>query len=117
MTSLVFAQTVAVDRYLGTLLEPRPDVRATAAPYYARRNYARLIRSGKMALGNAVAYRSKSISGERQNRRLAEKLPSTQVHRKWLREELLTEAARGERLVIAHRTGLWKLLKREQPPG
>ena len=66
-----------------------------------------------MVLVNAVAYRSTKIGSEPANRAVAERLPSTAVHRNWMRNELLPQARLGERLVIAHRNGLWNLKRHE----
>lgn len=114
VTPSEFAAPDANDRYLDLLRNPRAVHPGQIAPYYGARNYADLIASGDVALVNAVAYRSAAISREPDNRRLAEKLPSTAVHRAWLRDVLVPAASRGERLIIAHRTGLWKI-KRSEP--
>lgn len=108
-----FAVPSAVERYIDQLHNPRRLRPSELAPYYARRNFASLIGDGRLALVNAVAYRSAGISKEPQNRRVAALLPSTDVHRRWLRTELLKQAASGERLVIAHRNSLWNLKKSE----
>lgn len=104
-----------VTTYLDLLHNPRSVDPASIAPYYGQRNYSRLIAAGQLVLVNAVAYRSKGISTEPANKGLAEKLVSTRIHRNWLRKELLPAALRGERLVIAHRNGLWKLKSSEGP--
>ena len=114
ITPSEFAAPDAVDRYLDFLRNPRAVHPGQIAPYYGARNYADQIAAGEMVLVNAVAYRSKSISREPKNRRLAEQLPSTAVHRAWLREVLIPAASRGERLVVAHRTALWRI-KRSEP--
>ena len=62
------------------------------APYYRSRNYTLLIEKGVLVLVNAVAYRSPKITKEPRNLRVAELLPSTTVHRNWLRTELLPQA-------------------------
>jgi hypothetical protein len=113
ITPSEFPDRAAVDRYLDMLHHPRAVDPAEVAPYYGKRNYARLIANGSLVLVNAVAYRSPSISREPENRLLAERLPSTSTHRKWLRHELLLQASRGERLVIAHRNALWNLRRKE----
>jgi hypothetical protein len=115
ITPMEFAAEGSRKRYLDLLHNPRPVNPGDIAPYYGRRNYSHLIKSGRLALVNAVAYRSVGISREPQNRKLAEQLPSTQVHRNWLRQELLEQAKAGERLVIAHRNGLWRFKKTEGP--
>lgn len=58
---------------------------------------------------NSVAYRSKRLSREPENRRVAEHLPSVALHRRWLREVILPEAHADRRFVIAHRKGVWGL--------
>jgi hypothetical protein len=58
---------------------------------------------------NSVAYRSMRLSAEPHNRKVAETLPSVAVHRRWLRQVVLPAAARDEKLVIVHRSGLWGL--------
>lgn len=113
VTPAEFPDQRSHDRYLDLLHRPRAIEPGSIAPYYGSRNYSRLIADGILALVNAVAYRSPSISREPDNRKLAEQLPSTHVHRRWLRHELLNEAASGDRLVIAHRTSLWKISKAE----
>ena len=113
VTPSEFASPGAVERFLGLLRNPRAVHPSEIAPYYGARNYADLIAAGDMVLVNAVAYRSPAISREPDNRRLAERLPSTAIHRAWLRESLLASAGRGERLIIAHRTSLWKIKRSE----
>lgn len=114
VTPSEFAAPDALDRYLDLLRNPRAVHPGQIAPYYCARNYADLIAAGEMVLVNAVAYRSVSISREPNNRRLAEQLPSTAIHRAWLRDVLVPAASRGERLVVAHRTALWRI-KRSEP--
>lgn len=79
--------------------------------YYTRHALFPWVQTGKAVIVNAVAYRSPQISREPQNKRLADRLPSVEVHRRWLREELLPAAQQGRRLVIAHRWSLWDLPK------
>jgi hypothetical protein len=118
VTASEFLEANSVSRFIDLLHNPRQIDPSRIAPYYGKRNYAQLIRDGILVLVNAVAYRSKGISSESENKKLTELLPSTEVHRKWLRDELLLQAARGNRLVISHRNALWKLRKSEGPlPG
>jgi hypothetical protein len=114
VTPSEFLDQGAVERFIDFLHRPRAVDPSTIAPYYGARNYASAIASGELVLVNAVPYRSPSISKEPQNRRLAERLPSTKVHRNWLRSELLVQAQNGDRLVIAHRTALWKIKRTEE---
>ncbi|PWK56260.1 hypothetical protein C8D95_105328 [Silicimonas algicola] len=113
LTPSGFSNREAYVRFVQLLHEPCPVEPASIAPYYGKRNYRSLIASGRLAVVNAVPYRSRGISREPENRRIAERLPSTQVHRDWLRNELIPAAARGERLVVVHRTSLWKISRRE----
>ena len=110
-----FSQPDSFEKYMDMLHFPKAIDTISVAPYYARRNYASLIKSGRLALVNAVAYRSTSISKEPQNKRLLEKLASTRVHREWLRGELIPSAKAGKRLIIAHRNGLWNFRTVEGP--
>ena len=114
VTPSEFSEPDAIDRYLDLLHNPRAVHPGLIAPYYGARNYAELLAAGEMALVNAVAYRSPAISREPDNRRLVEQLPSTAIHRAWLQDFLIPAASRGERLVIAHRTSLWRI-KRSDP--
>jgi hypothetical protein len=108
-TPAEFADPSAVEAYLDRLHHPGPIEVGKMAPYYARANYAGHIASGRLALVNAVAYRSGKLSNEPLNKKLVEHLPSTALHRRWLREELVPQALAGERTIIAHRYGLWGL--------
>jgi hypothetical protein len=109
VTPSEFAGPGAVERYLDLLHSPQAVDPEIVAPYYARRNYAALISSGALVLINAVAYRSRSMSREPENRRVAELLPSTGVHRAALFTDLLPRASTGDRFVVAHRTRLWEI--------
>ncbi len=79
------------------------------SPYYTQQKIFPLIRGGSVAIVNAVAYRSPKITIEKENRRVAKTLPSANLHRQWLMEEVVPEARRNKRLVVAHRTSLWDL--------
>jgi len=118
VTPAEFADPGTAAMYLRRLYDPGPVVAEKVAPYYGERNYADLIASGVLALVNAVAYRTPDMSKEASNRKLVERLPSTAVHRTWLKSELLSQVARGERLVVANRSGLWDLQRSGDPvPG
>ncbi len=95
--------------YIDWLTGATTEVPRRLSPYYTRHKLYPLIRSGKLAIVNAVAYRSPKITEEKDNQRVAELLPSTKVHRRWLREEVLPAVRQGRRMVIAHRHKLWKL--------
>lgn len=79
------------------------------APYYGSVNFSHLIESGKVALANAVAYRSRKISKEPENAKLARRLPSLAVHRSWLRDEVIPDVKKGNRILVIKRGGLWGL--------
>lgn len=112
-TPAEFPDDESVQRYLSQLHRPRAVSPRTISPYYDAGNYGDLIENGKLALVNAVAYRSPKISNEPENRALAKRLPSTQVHRRWLRDELIPQAFAGERVVVVHRNRLWALSQDE----
>lgn len=112
VTPSEFSDSGAVTRYLEFLHNPRPIKPSKIAPYYGQRNYSRFIESGELALVNAVAYRSQVLS--KGDEAFAKKLPSTKVHREWLRSELMPTAKEGNRLIVAHRNMLWGLDKGEE---
>jgi hypothetical protein len=85
------------------------------SPYYTQNTAFRWVREGKAVIVNAVAYRSRKISEEPQNRKMVELLPSVGVHRHWLHEEVLPDAMGGRRCVVAHRWSLWKLSRSGAP--
>ena len=95
------------ERYLECLHDPSLMNPRVYSDYYLKWNYKEFLKDGNLAIVNVAAYRSKDFSSPRP--RIADKLPSVQLHRRWLREMLLPEAAEGERLVIAHRRTHWKL--------
>lgn len=76
------------------------------SPYYLRRNFSHWLIDGRVALVNAVAYRS--VDGKAPDvGRLAKLLHSARVHREWLQNVVAPSAARGERFVVVHRWSLW----------
>ena len=95
------------ERYLECLHDPSLMNPKVYSDYYLNLNYGNFLKDGNLAIVNVAAYRSRNFSSPRP--RIADKLPSVQLHRRWLREMLLSEAAAGERLVIAHRRTHWKL--------
>lgn len=104
MTPAEFRQPGSVARYLDRLYKPGPVEPTDVSPYYDNLQVADHLRSGKVAIVNAVAYRSgRGI----EKSPITRTLPSLAVHRRWLVNELLPAAERRERLVIAHRKGLW----------
>ena len=95
------------ERYLECLHDPSLMCPKGYSDYYLKWNYKEFLRDGHLAIVNVAAYRSPDFSGARQE--IADKLPSVQRHRQWLREELLPAAAKGDRFVVAHRYTHWKL--------
>lgn len=83
--------------------------------YYTQNTVFPWVKDGKAAIVNAVAYRTPNITQEPENKNVARLLPSANLHRQWLREELLPAAAAGERCVVAHRWSLWDLTPRKGP--
>ena len=117
ITPAEFNDEEATKRFVDLLRVPQPMVGPEISPYYTASGYADLLRSGDLALINAVAYRSRRISQEPENKHAAKGLPSAIFHRNWLRKVLLPAAALGEILVIAHRFTLWGLRSSENLPG
>lgn len=107
-TPTEFSHDDAIKRYIDLLHNPRPIDPKLVSPYYTG-NYGEYIRTGRLALVNAVAYRSGKLSGETKNKKLAHNLPSTLLHRQWLRNELIPQALSGDRKIIAHRNRMWQL--------
>ena len=102
-----FSEQGDAERYLERLHDPglmQPD---GYSQYYLKWNYTKFLADGDLVLVNAVAYRSPGFSYD--NQKIADKLPSVELHRRWLREDLLPAAADDERLVVAHRHRHWKL--------
>lgn len=96
-------------QYLKRLAHPEEANWPEVAPYYRGVNYAELVFSGKAAVVNACAYRSRKTSEEPDNRKLIEKLPSVRFNRVWLTKVVLPEAEAGRRIIVGKRHGLWSL--------
>ncbi len=114
LTPSEFAKSGAEDRWLSRVADPSAADWSDVSRYYDRANYGAKIRSGAIALINACAYRSPSLTSGL-TRELAEKLPSVTFHRRWLREALIPECKAGRRVVLANRWGLWKVSKSAFP--
>ncbi|MEM7270837.1 MAG: hypothetical protein AAF401_16490 [Pseudomonadota bacterium] len=108
-TAAEFNEEGSVNRYIENLHNPRAVKPQYISKYYAAGNYGDFISDGRLALVNAIAYRSGKLSEEKQNQQVAELLPSTQLHRQWLFDELIPQAMSGKRFVIAHRNRFWKI--------
>lgn len=107
-----------------SVLEYRSFLRGevTALPrrlsdYYVKGPFARWIADGSAVIVNAVPYRSPKLSSEPHNQRIAKRLTSLQVHRRWMTQEVLPEAKRGRRFVLVHRNGWWKIATEFAGPG
>jgi hypothetical protein len=106
-----FAQPGTQEAYIRWLHGEEGRLPSFVAPYYARGRLGPLVRSGDVVLVNAVGYRSVSLSGEPENRKLAKRLPSVAVHKRWVQDELVPSAQAGQRFLIVHRNGMWGLSK------
>ena len=102
-----FSKRGAAKRYLDCLHDPSLMCPKGYSDYYLKWNYKELLRAGYLAVVNVAAYRSPNFSSVRQ--RIAGELESVKLHRRWLHETLLPEAAAGKRLIIAHRYTHWDL--------
>ncbi len=80
---------------------------AARSDYYRKINYGELLFDGRAVMVDACAYRSKSLSNEPKNKKIAEDLPSVKFARRWLLEAVLPLANAGRRLVVAKRWSLW----------
>lgn len=105
MTPAEYPDTAARSRAINRLHYPGPIEPSEVSPYYAACNYAKWLRSGELALVNALPYRSINITTE--VRQVARSLPSSMRHKRWLTDEVFPDAQKGNRLVIAHRYALW----------
>lgn len=104
-----FADAEAFERYLSRIRDPESADWSNVSPYYDRVNYGPLVYRGEAVWINASPYRSPRISSEPDNKRLIKLLPSSASIRRWLIEAVVPLAARGERLVVVKRPGLWDL--------
>lgn len=117
LTPTEFARPEDRAEYVAYLHGDRSEFPTSLAPYYTASPLGPWLTAGKVAVVNAVAYRSPKLSQEPRNRRLAEMLPSVAAHRHWLHAEVIPAARAGKRLVIAHRHGMWRLDRREKVPN
>jgi hypothetical protein len=114
-TPLEFPDAAAAKRALDLLHNPRPVSSRDVSPYYASANYAPWLKTGELALVNAVAYRAPEITGGVV--RVSHELPSALLHRRWLNDELIPAARAGRRLIVAHRNRLWNLPRSRESLG
>ena len=104
-----FPDAEAFERYLERIRHPESADWSNVSPYYDRVNYGPLVYRGDAVWINASPYRSPRISAEPDNEHLVRMLPSSAFIRRWLIDAVLPLAARGERLVVIKRPGLWRL--------
>lgn len=109
MTPTEFADAASVNNYVARVDNPSQSDWSFVSRYYNGTNYGHLVASGDAVVVNACAYRSPKISEEPDNRAMIKRLPSAIFTRRWLLEAVLPMAARRERLIVAKRTGQWKL--------
>jgi hypothetical protein len=107
VTPLEFPDTASIERAITRLHHPGLIDPADVSSYYARANYSQWLKSGELALVNAVAYRAPRITED--INRIARKLPSTQAHVQWLWEDVIPAARDGLRYIVVHRNRLWNL--------
>ncbi len=109
LTPLEFVAPDSIAKFLARLSDPQEANWTEVPPYYQDVNYAELVFSGRAALVNACAYRSRRISEEPENRRVLDRLPSVHFNRAWLTEEILPQVKAGTRFIVAKRHRLWAL--------
>jgi hypothetical protein len=114
LTPREFASPDAAEIYRQALRKPRRSTSQYTSLYYMRGAMGEWLSLGKAAVVNALAYRSPKISGEPENRKLADHLPSVVFHRRWLRTQLLPAAEAGKVLVIIKRPPLWGVFTGER---
>jgi hypothetical protein len=106
-----------IDAYLSRVAKPDSADWSSLHKYYDSVNYGDLIPSGQAALLNCCAYRSPSISKEKDNQDLIARLPSCAFTRRWLEQEIVPLARDGKLLVVAKRFGLWRIGHLRGVPG
>lgn len=104
-----FPDREAFERYLGRIRDPEGADWSNVSPYYDRVNYGPLVYRGDAVWVNASPYRSPRISAEPDNLRLVTLLPTSVFIRRWLIDAVVPLAARGQRLIVVKRPGLWRL--------
>lgn len=108
-TEAEFPNDEAIAEYRAYLRSETKRLPTLLSSYYLAGPFSKMIEDGNVLLVNAVPYRSPQLSKEAENRHVAERLGSRAVHRKWLFEEVLPQAKRGDRFVFAHRNGWWRV--------
>jgi hypothetical protein len=105
LTPAEFADPGAGDEYRARL----HGLSAGVPAYYRSHALGPWLEDGRAVRVNAVAYRSRRLSAEPENRALAEQLASLALHRRWLADVVLPDVQKGRRFLIVHRNGMWKL--------
>jgi hypothetical protein len=96
------------EEFLDWLKGLRADFPRNLSKYYTEQpTVSEWVKQGKAVIVNAVAYRSRKISEEVANKKLAKLLPSAIKHKEWLHNELLPDVRAGRRYLVAHRWRLW----------
>ena len=114
MTPAEFASPGADEAYLMRVAQPADGDWTFVSEYYDALHYGQYIRSGRIALINACAYRSSNLPTGSPARAVAESLPSVAFHRQWLSEALVPAARSGNRVIVANRWGLWNIKPAEK---
>jgi len=109
LTPSEFPSAASVKDYIARVDDPSHADWSFVSRYYDRTNYGHLVASGDAVVVNACAYRSPKLSEESDNRAMIKRMPSAIFTRRWLLEAVLPMAAKGERLIVAKRSGQWKL--------
>jgi hypothetical protein len=109
LTPSEFADAGSDEAYLKRVADPAGGDWTFVSKYYDALQYGRYIRSGRMALINACAYRSPNLPPRSPARAIAETLPSVGFHRRWLTEALVPAARSNKRVIVANRWGLWNI--------
>lgn len=118
MTPFEFPERADRVEYLQWLNCESVDIPRNLSPYYTKNPlFDDWIRDGKAVIVNAVAYRTAKIREGTENDKVAKLLPSWKVHREWFCKEVLPDAERGQRRVVAHHPRLWGLREGRDWPG
>lgn len=112
ITEAEFPDEASVSEYRRFISGEASALPSKLANYYANGRVGDWIHSGRAALVNAVPYRSPNLSKEAYNKDVAKQLRSLVVHRRWIMNEVLPDAANGRRFVLVHRNGWWQIPQR-----
>jgi hypothetical protein len=104
-----FPDDAAVSTYRSYIRGDTATLPPRLASYYATGRIGAWIAAGKAVLVNAIPYRSRKLSREPENQKIAELLPSLAAHRTWLAKEVLPDVVAHRRFVLVHRNRWWKI--------